>query len=332
VIDYKHRQGLLVNQRQVDMPDLPIVMPRKKWAARGIGPSSLLHDSKLKEKIVYKNVRLLVAVFLLCSSAAFAQSPVWKVSNGNNYFFIAGSVHTVRKSDLPFPKSFSTAYQQADIVVFENDYLDSQASEKNKRLGNGRTLGSELRPDVYKELKREAEKLKINMSTIEENNPYSAIGSISATKLAIAGYYFQLGVDFTFMIKANKDGKEIRFLEKPAHTLFAMGQESGYGDNYVLNTLKDGFNLDSMPVLLNEWRYGKSTRQDQLMAKFKKEDPLVYRITVTDRNAAWFKQIVQYLETPKKEFVIVGFSHLTDPENGLLKVLKESGYLVEQLP
>jgi uncharacterized protein YbaP (TraB family) len=61
-----------------------------------------------------------------------------------------------------------------------------------------------------------------------------------------------------------------------------------------------------------------------------KEFPELYQSLLVQRNNNWMPKIDQYLSDKQVEFIIVGSLHLHGAE-GLLKKLKDKGYLLEQL-
>ena len=67
--------------------------------------------------------RLLPGLFLtlMLSLGAHADAPVWKVSMGENYFFVGGTIHVLQAQDYPLPDEFEQAYEIAEKLVFEVD-------------------------------------------------------------------------------------------------------------------------------------------------------------------------------------------------------------------
>lgn len=67
-----------------------------------------------------------IAISLLFLSAflyraSFADAPVWKLSKGDDYIYIAGTVHMLARFDFPLPSALEVAYKDSDYVVFETD-------------------------------------------------------------------------------------------------------------------------------------------------------------------------------------------------------------------
>ena len=79
------------------------------------------------------------------------------------------------------------------------------------------------------------------------------------------------------------------------------------------------------------WRSGDVDKLSELFLKeMKKEFPKLYKTLFTDRNNKWLDKIETYLQTPQKEFVLVGVGHMVG-EDGLIEQLKRRGYEVKKL-
>jgi uncharacterized protein YbaP (TraB family) len=66
-------------------------------------------------------MKIIIAVVIACMSSVslYAETSVWKISNGDNVLYIGGTVHVLRASDYPLPDAFDTAFEKSDIMVFE---------------------------------------------------------------------------------------------------------------------------------------------------------------------------------------------------------------------
>ena len=58
---------------------------------------------------------------LFASFTVQAASPVWLIEKDDNLLFLSGTIHLLSQADYPLPKGFDSAYQYADILVFESD-------------------------------------------------------------------------------------------------------------------------------------------------------------------------------------------------------------------
>ena len=61
-----------------------------------------------------------------------------------------------------------------------------------------------------------------------------------------------------------------------------------------------------------------------------REYPEIYKKIVIDRNRRWLPDLVKMLEQGEKALVVVGAAHLVG-KNGVIELLKQRGYTVEQL-
>ena len=69
-----------------------------------------------------KNISSVLATLLLLSAVShqvLAKSSVWKVSKGDDYIYLAGTVHILPPSEFPLPLEFDKAYKDADEIVLE---------------------------------------------------------------------------------------------------------------------------------------------------------------------------------------------------------------------
>lgn len=99
-------------------------------------------------------------VINLLVNVAFADSSVWKITKGGNYFYLGGTIHLLTQEDHPLPIEFEIAYQDARKIIFETDLLATQSDEFQNKLmsamtySDQRTLASELSPIMYHKLER----------------------------------------------------------------------------------------------------------------------------------------------------------------------------------
>lgn len=310
-----------------------------------------------------KIIQIFLPFLALVSTAmAHAQSPVWKVSNGEGrYFYLAGSVHMLRENDA-VPEAFDEAYRDSQLLVLENV---CPKGVKTQHLPEGEQLSGQLRPEVFDmlvssmtvQIRKDLESLRkmnaeqpgivgagiINASETEyldfinkfraelqALNPYAATHAARNFLYLNAGYKGEHGLDAKYTEKAKKENRDIRPLETCAYASAALGRRRGYGDNYVRNTIRNGYDLDKMPGFLAEWRKGESGILTGIMRRDKRENPDVYEVTVTERNANWLPQLEGLLAEPRHALVLVGYSHLVAPGDGLLQSLRRRGYQVKQ--
>ena len=64
----------------------------------------------MKLKTLFKaSFGILVLASAVVSTAALAETSVWKVSKGSDYLYVAGTVHLLPESAFPLPAEFAAA-------------------------------------------------------------------------------------------------------------------------------------------------------------------------------------------------------------------------------
>jgi uncharacterized protein YbaP (TraB family) len=280
---------------------------------------------------------LLAVSFFLCIHA-LAQSSVWRVSKGGNSIYLGGSVHVLRATDFPMPKEFDTAFDQSDILVFESNLEEMANPDFMQKmlprimLPAGKTLQTELSPPVYERLTAKCAELGVPMEMVSQFTPFMAIVTLTTLQLQNLGFVSQ-GVDLHYLSRAKEHAKKRLFLESAEYQMSLFEGESAYQDEFVLQSLED---LEQnrlktlMPLIIDEWKKGKTAQTNRMIAEMNAKFPRFYKRVFSDRNHTWLHQIERYLDTGETEFMIVGLGHLLG-DDGLLRSLQDKGYRVEQV-
>lgn len=288
--------------------------------------------------------KIVVAFFLFSFSIfthnALAKSSVWKISQGDNYFYLGGTIHVLSKEDYPLPIEFDKAYKDADKIIFETDLVASQSPEFNAKFAalisysDGRNLASELTPDVYRKLENFMSVRQVPITHFSRLKPWGASLILSLLEYQRLGMVADYGVESFFSELANSDKKPIGALETPQQQLNALKSLELVEPNNVINyTLRDLERLPEFIKIMNaNWRKGDmhAFTKNPLINQMKDQFPAVYKVLVVDRNNQWMKQIPSFINDSEIEFVLVGSLHIND-HDGLLNQLKRQGFKVEQL-
>lgn len=86
-------------------------------------------------------------------------------------------------------------------------------------------------------------------------------------------------------------------------------------------------------ALVQAWRTGDTAGMEATATRAVREHPEMQPLIealVYQRNAAMARQVADFLKTPKTRFVVVGSLHLVG-DRGILKLLADKGYRIEQL-
>ncbi|OUR80100.1 TraB/GumN family protein [Colwellia psychrerythraea] len=275
------------------------------------------------------------------SLTAHAQSSVWKVSKGNDYIFIGGTVHILPPSELPLPKEFDQAYKQSDSIVLEAKLPDASDAEfqlnmmQQMTYSNGKTISSFLSTKTQQKLSQYVSSLGVELAMFEHFKPgllVTMLALLEAKKAQLSGE----GVDIFYSKQANRDNKGIAYLES-AEFQMNMIANMGIGDEdrFIKSNLEQMTDFKAMFLgLLKAWRVGDEQQLNKLAILPMKDDPKTFKKLLTDRNQTWISQIERMFagngKSTDKEFVLVGVAHLAG-DKSVLALLKAKGYRVEKL-
>jgi len=284
-------------------------------------------------------VRMLtLCITLLFSCSLLAKTTLWKVSKEGEYLYLAGTVHVLAHSDLPFPSAFDSAYLDSQIVVLETDMeaiLDPKFQAQMMAqfsYSDGRLLNQVISPELYQELKQYLKERGLFPNLFIGMKP-------AGVMLTMLGIEFQRlgisadGADSVYYRRAVADGKRTQGLESvEEHIKFVAELGEGNEEQYLKQTLEDIKETESMMRdMVRAWKEGDVSALEQLVIKEMQQDyPEVFQTLLIDRNLHWLPQIEQMLSTPETEIVLVGAAHLIG-QKGILKMLENQGYTIEQL-
>lgn len=284
-------------------------------------------------------MRKIITLYLIFFSLnCLASTPVWKVDYNNNSLFLAGTIHVLRASDYPLPKSFNDAYQQSSLIIFETDLNKMKSADsvnkmlRSVKLNDNKSFYDQLTPETIKRLERYSIENSINLSQFKQFKvPFVAL-SLLIAELQKQGVN-QSGVDDYFNQQATIDAKETQGLETIDQQIsFLSNMATGYEDEFMLQTLDD---IKEIPLLfdsmISSWRNGDLKAIESLfITPTQKQFPNLNQQILVSRNHEWMPKIKQYLFTPEVEMIMVGSAHLAG-EEGLIHLLKQSGYTITQL-
>lgn len=282
-------------------------------------------------------MRWLVLLFSLYSTQAFAETSMWRVSNGTNELFIGGTVHVLSKSDYPLPAAFDHAFKKSSILVFETDIAATedpafaQSLLQRTMYSDGRKLKDELRPETYRQLETFCAARGYPIAMFRQTRPPMVVLTLmmlELQRLGIAG----TGVDAYYFQKARAANKSIAALESSAEQLeFIVNLGKGREDDFVSYSLKDLQQLESvLREMISAWRNGDLAKMASISFEEMRQDfPEIYQQLLVNRNQNWLPRIESMLNNSETELVLVGTLHLVG-EDGLLHLLRERGYDLEQ--
>ena len=285
---------------------------------------------------------LLSALYILLANSVFSQSVrpypmeekslLWKVQhpeqNGEIYLF--GTMHLMEKAYFFFPKKLEKLVQKSDVLVMElagmPNPMDAMKYILLPQEVNFFDYFSPQQSDTI--LQWAQDKLRMDENTFRSSfskmKPFAVV---------------QMAVQMEFMGKT--ESYELRFeniakaSSVPVEGLETVADQMGIFDRMtreqqsemVMESIREGD--DEMDEIKKMQQIYTTQDLDALYALIEQDGGFLEEIEtelLTDRNANWAKQLVNYMDG-RQVFVAVGAAHLGGP-NGLIRLLEAQGYLL----
>ena len=277
----------------------------------------------------------LLALFLLGSLSARAQSPVWALHGAHNTVYLAESVHLLKADNAQLPAAFQRAYAAASRIVMEIDlsHLDpAQLSGymlEHGALKGDTSLQQLLGAPAYQRLGTETQRLGLPVETLDHLQPWVVALSLTDLEYLKLGYDPEQGVERQIERLAEHDGKPISGLETLEEQLGHLERLTGEQQRrFLLLTLDDLNDAEhDTDELLAAWRAGDTARLASLLGEEYRSFPELYRALVTERNRNWMPQIERFAREREDYLVVVGALHLVG-QGGLLELARAAGFSV----
>jgi len=272
----------------------------------------------------------------LCQSQ---KSFLWKIQSEANTVYVLGSLHFAKREIYPLHQRIENAFEQSDFLVVEANVNDIGKADVQKLVGSALypandTLEKHVSAETYEQVKKEMGGLGIPPELIHKQKPWFLAMTIVALESVKLGLDPKLGMDMHFLSKA-QGKKKILELESLDYQISVL---SGISDKdqelFLLYTLKDLNILEQeLDKMIKAWTSGDTKAMEALMTRSVSEDKRlssIYEKLAYERNKNMASKIEDFLKAKETYFIIVGAGHLVGNE-GIIELLKRSGYRVEQL-
>ncbi len=274
----------------------------------------------------------LLALCLLGSLTARAQSPVWALQGAHNTVYLAESVHLLKPGDSKLPAAFTHAYDDSTQLVMEMDLakLDTSSMSmwmlEHGRYPEGESLMQALGPDRYARVAAQATALGLPLEQLAMLRPWVVALTLTDLMYLQQGYDPESGVEEQLVARARQDGRTTAGLETLDEELGQLEHMSAEDQarflELTLADLKDsGSDTDAM---LKAWRTGNTAELASQLSDAYQQFPELYRVLVKERNQRWLPQIRMYLGLNHNVLIVVGALHVVG-KGGLLDLLHGAG-------
>ena len=289
--------------------------------------------------------RFLVAVFelgfllagLTGELRAQEKSFLWRVNSDQNRLYILGSIHLLKKETYPLKKSIEDAFEQTKKLVLEID-LGSANQQKIQQLmlqksisTDGTMLDQSVSNETYRAVAKRAKELGIDIRLLSPFKPWVIAMTMAAVKLQQLGFDPSLGVDRHLAERAKQTDKPTAGLETAEFQLDLFDRFSAKEQELLLRQSMDEMDHveRNVTAIVQAWKSGDVGAVERHLLVGMRDYPEIHRKVIDDRNQRWLPQIESLLSRGENALVVVGAAHLVG-KNGIIELLKDRGYRVEQ--
>lgn len=303
-----------------------------------------MRKSKIYKKAFYLLFLCIINASLLSNSypqnsPSNQKSFLWKVRAKAATVYILGSIHVLKKDLYPLPEKIEDAFNQSDALVVEAN-INEMNIEKMMTMLEGalypgeETLEKHISKETYTIVKTRLSESGIPVELFHKNKPWFIASMITALELNKIGFNTEYGIDMHFLKEA-MGRKKILELESINYQIDLFNSFSDADQEmFLLYTLKDlSIVKQEVGVLMKAWSSGDIKTMESIMLKGLSEDTRllpIYEKLIYERNKNMANKIEGFLNSGERYFVVVGAGHLVG-KKGVIELLKEKGYSVEQL-
>jgi uncharacterized protein len=283
-------------------------------------------------------VTLLTLLAIPAVPRAQEKSLLWKVRSGPNTITILGSIHFLKKENYPLKKNIETALDSAKKLVLEIN-LQATDAQKNQQVvmekavnRDGSTLQQNISAETFALTEEKARDLGIDVSSLSPFKPWFVALTLSSLKLQKLGLDPTYGVDRHLAERAKKSGKPISGLETFELQIEVFdGLSPRDQESMLRETLQDMDALEkSADRIVQAWLKGDTPSLEESLLSGMRAYPALFQKLIVDRNRRWLPEIERMIKQGENPLIVVGAAHLVG-KDGVIELLKQRGYTVEQL-
>jgi len=279
-------------------------------------------------------------IFVLFTHLALAdKNYAWKVSKDNKTLYMLGSIHAMKKSDYPLNQNLLEAFSKSDNLVVEVDTSKINSATmalimKESLYKGDEKLSAVISDDYFKKICQKFAKYGYSSEKVDRMKPWWLMMLASQFDLNKLGIDPKFGIDQYFTTLAKKRKMriiEIEGMQKQLKMFFELSDQ--YPEEFIHFLLQGNENQkDVFKQLVGFWKTGDLPGMEKFFEKIV-NDPKSKSVTkaiIEERNIEMTEKIIQYLNSNRTHFVIVGAGHFVG-KTGFVHALKSKGYTVEQL-
>jgi uncharacterized protein YbaP (TraB family) len=265
---------------------------------------------------------------------------VWRVVHPDfgGQLYVSGTIHLLRRSDWPLPKSYEVAYADSDELIFELPPGSSETGEVSQqmqvlgKLEAGVHLKEVIGEELWDRLGMWARERGLSADFFAGYRPWFVALTMTATEYAVLGADVERGVDQVYEKRGLKDGKAGSGLETVEFQLkLFAGMEPELQVEVLEQTLNEVARLEGeFDRMIQMWKAGEIDALSDVLNQELEKYPKLKESFLAGRNRAWIEPLMGVLKGGRRGMALVGAGHLGGAD-GLLKLLEAAGCRLEQV-
>ena len=273
----------------------------------------------------------------IAPAAAEAGPALWVIRDADSTIYLFGTIHVLRPQTIWRWVEVEDAFDSADQIWFEISNPDDQAAMiplvQQHGLSPDRPLNGLLNAAENTQLTEAANAVGVPPAQMNIFRPWLAGLTLSVAPLVKAGYDPQSGVEQVLKaraVAANKSIHGFETIDEQVRILAGMPEEQQLA---FLRSVLEGYEdaTVELDALVNAWAAGDVRAIERsAVTEMRREEPVIYRAMLTDRNTNWAGQIQTMLDGSGTAFLAVGAAHLAGPDS-VQAILARRGVRAERI-
>jgi uncharacterized protein YbaP (TraB family) len=289
--------------------------------------------------VFFCSIFLSLIIFVQDALSQPKKTFLWRVQSKTNTVYVLGSIHFLKKEMYPLDEKMERAFERSDILVVETNINDIKKGDIQKLIEKAFYQGNDLlekhvSAEIFELLKKELQTLSLPLEIVTKQKPWFLALTLASLATLKLGFDPNYGIDKYFLSKA-KEKKRILEFESFDYQINLFSQLSERDQELLLlYALKDIHMLkQELDKLIEAWSSGNTKGVESIFTRSLSEDGRlapIFEKLIYERNRKTVSKIEDFLQAKETYFVIVGAGHLVGTQ-GIIEILKEKGYLLEQL-
>ncbi|HVI98890.1 MAG TPA: TraB/GumN family protein [Sphingomonas sp.] len=251
------------------------------------------------------------------TTATDADPALWVVKDDDTTIYLFGTVHVLKPGLSWFDEAVKTAFDASDEVVMEIVQPEDPSSVQGLILSKGMTasgptLTERLPADKRAAYAKVMTENGLPPAAFDRMDPWLAAMSLTMTSLTRLGYQPDNGPEQVLTAAAKAANKPVTGLETIEQQFDYLDTMSDEAQMALLESTVDETE-EAGPLfaeMVADWSRGDDQGIAALMNEGLDEEPELYRVMLTDRNARWADWIAARMQKPGTVFLAVGAGHL----------------------